>query len=448
MVALREGYAQSNYFRDTLHYTQNTAVGVGYVRVQKTMDASQGQDQDQELTVSVRVRLRKSRHGCRTCKQRKIKCDEARPVCGNCAKRYYDVERCDYLSVPAPRQRRNSRLSKHAIDTSVVQPASGPLPTSLITRPTGVSANHERRQLEMRLMYHYTQFAALELPATYGYSSKKLWLDKVPQMAFESDLLLDSLLTVAAIHMQDLMPEDHKLGIAANHYLDRTLAKHRYSLGCIDKALAEPLFLTAFMLCITSWQFAHRRSLTLATIRGAVWSLVPSNNIVETDHPLLYDIKQDIDKLLEAFHVTTMPADEANACQDTADCVISLYMALVLKMDTTILQRLVFTMAVRMTSRYVCIYYRMQRLSPGPEVAMLEAGQPLALALYARILAVLGFIDHLWWSRGPNNRDFLHYSITGIANMMPLRYSWAMEWPRKVIAGEITLKSQAETHAI
>lgn len=72
---------------------------------------------------------------------------------------------------------------------------------------------------------------------------------------------------------------------------------------------------------------------------------------------------------------------------------------------------------------------------------MLEAGQPLALALYARIIAVLGFIDRLWWSRGcgPNDRDVLYYSINGLANMMPLRCSWAMEWPLKVVAGEITL---------
>ncbi|KAI0532551.1 hypothetical protein GGR58DRAFT_507304 [Xylaria digitata] len=406
----------------------------------------------QQLTVSVRVRLRKSRHGCQTCKRRKIKCDEARPVCGNCAKRYYDIERCDYPSVPSPRQRQNRELPTNVAGIPVSQPD---LPsTSIVTRPTGVSADPTQRQLEMRLMYHYTQFAALELPATYGYTSKELWIDKVPQMAFESDLLLDSLLTVAALHMQDLMPEDHKLGIAVNHYLDRTLAKHRYSLGCIETSLTEPLFLTAFMLCITSWNLAHRRTPTsqtyripsnvFALVRGcctlhrqyerwlsqagydpqAIWSLAPNSSVMQTDHPLLCDIRQDIKKLLETFHVTAMPTDEAIVYKDTADCVVNLYMALALGMDSTILQRLVFTMAVRMKSQYV---------------VMLEAGQPLALALYARILAVLGFIDHLWWSRGSNNRDVLHYSINGISDMMPQQYSWAMEWPLKVVAGEITL---------
>ncbi|GAP83273.2 putative Zn2 Cys6 DNA-binding protein [Rosellinia necatrix] len=410
----------------------------------------------QQLSVTLRARLRKSRHGCQTCKQRKIKCDEARPVCGNCARRYYNLERCDYPSVPVSRQRQNRQLPRNAADASPVQPDSPP-PTSIMTRPTGASANQAQRQLEMRLMYHYTQFAALELPATYGYTSKELWLDKVPQMAFESDILLDSLLTVAALHMQDLMPEDPKLGMAVNHYLDRTLTKHRYSLGCIDKSLAEPLFLTAFMLCITSWQLEHRRSLTsetyripanvFAIVRGccalhrqydgwlaqagydpkAIWSLASSSNVVQTDHPLLRDITEDIEKLLEASHVSDMPADDAEVYRDTAECVLSLYRSLVLKVGSTILQRLVFTMAVRMKSQYV---------------TMLVAGEPLALALYARILTVLGFIDHLWWSRGSsNNRDILHYSINGISNMMPTEWSWAMEWPLKVVSREITLRA-------
>lgn len=182
--------------------------------------------------------------------------------------------------------------------------------------------------------------------------------------------------------MQDLMPEDHKLGIAANHYLGRTLAKHRYSLGYIDKTLTEPLFITAFMLCITSWQLAHRRSQesdtyripsgVFALVRGccalhrqydgylsqagydpqAIWSLAPSNSVIQADHPLLYDVQQDIKKLLEAFHVDTMPTDEASIYRDTADCVVSLYIALALGMESTILQRLVFTMAVRMKPRY------------------------------------------------------------------------------------------------
>lgn len=39
---------------------------------------------------------KKSSDGCVSCKQRKIKCDEAHPVCGNCARHYINIERCEF----------------------------------------------------------------------------------------------------------------------------------------------------------------------------------------------------------------------------------------------------------------------------------------------------------------------------------------------------------------
>ena len=39
----------------------------------------------------------KSRNGCSTCKKRRVKCDEQRPVCGNCTKLKLD---CGYLHEP------------------------------------------------------------------------------------------------------------------------------------------------------------------------------------------------------------------------------------------------------------------------------------------------------------------------------------------------------------
>ncbi|KAL4877397.1 hypothetical protein BJY04DRAFT_128669 [Aspergillus karnatakaensis] len=38
---------------------------------------------------------KKSRHGCKACKARRVKCDEIRPVCGNCSQR---EEPCEYVT--------------------------------------------------------------------------------------------------------------------------------------------------------------------------------------------------------------------------------------------------------------------------------------------------------------------------------------------------------------
>ncbi|EPE27424.1 Zn2/Cys6 DNA-binding protein [Glarea lozoyensis ATCC 20868] len=41
---------------------------------------------------------RKSRTGCTICKERRMKCDEVRPVCSNCSRKFTDPEPCDYRS--------------------------------------------------------------------------------------------------------------------------------------------------------------------------------------------------------------------------------------------------------------------------------------------------------------------------------------------------------------
>ncbi|KUJ17158.1 uncharacterized protein LY89DRAFT_72922 [Mollisia scopiformis] len=46
---------------------------------------------------------KKSKQGCRTCKTRKVKCDEQRPVCGNCNIYYSSrIQKCDYGNAPNP----------------------------------------------------------------------------------------------------------------------------------------------------------------------------------------------------------------------------------------------------------------------------------------------------------------------------------------------------------
>ncbi|KAH8657613.1 hypothetical protein BGZ60DRAFT_531765 [Tricladium varicosporioides] len=46
----------------------------------------------------VRRHHKKSRTGCRACKERRVKCDEKKPVCGKCAIHFSNLTKCDYGS--------------------------------------------------------------------------------------------------------------------------------------------------------------------------------------------------------------------------------------------------------------------------------------------------------------------------------------------------------------
>ncbi|KAL3459782.1 hypothetical protein BJX64DRAFT_301071 [Aspergillus heterothallicus] len=75
---------------------------------------------------------RKSRHGCKACKQRRVKCDEARPVCSNCSQR---EETCEYVAEASliwasdePRQR--TRRRKQAPEESSLDTSGAPSPNA------------------------------------------------------------------------------------------------------------------------------------------------------------------------------------------------------------------------------------------------------------------------------------------------------------------------------
>lgn len=62
---------------------------------------------------------------------------------------------------------------------------------------------------------------------------------------------------------------------------------------------------------------------------------------------------------------------------------------------------------------------------------------PRALALLARNLSLLKVVDNIWWLHGTGqSQQVAHHALTGIQNLMPPEWAWAMEWPLQIVAGE------------
>ncbi|KAF5240084.1 hypothetical protein FANTH_9707 [Fusarium anthophilum] len=105
----------------------------------------------------------KSRTGCRTCRSRKVKCDEERPSCRKCLMRSLQ---CDYLDAdirPKPK-------------------ADGP-----------------KSLLDVELMHHFTISTAVTLAPDA--IVRDLWRTDIPQMGFATDYVLDGITALAALHL-------------------------------------------------------------------------------------------------------------------------------------------------------------------------------------------------------------------------------------------------------
>jgi hypothetical protein len=211
---------------------------------------------------------KKSRAGCRRCKNRKIKCDEVHPRCGNCVKHgvLCDFENPDIVEdLTTPTADESPLMSSppgfNAPLTPSIQgtPAPPPPLSPLTTIPTphvslgSLTPSQVDRLMELRIMHHYTTETSKTLLINSPVA-EEIWQIKVPQMALSGKTYLaNAILSIAALHLRSLHPEDKSIIRASHAYAAVTFADYR---GTLDRGIttdnAEALFLTASLLAIHS----------------------------------------------------------------------------------------------------------------------------------------------------------------------------------------------------
>ncbi|KUJ13479.1 uncharacterized protein LY89DRAFT_158747 [Mollisia scopiformis] len=191
------------------------------------------------MTSSLRKTRRthqKSRAGCFECKYRKVKCNEARPVCSGCTK--WEV-RCEY-----PCARKSESKIKHQKNMAILRrqlsassdreltyegngsPTSGnsllPVPAyePQLNKPIGYFDVND-----MHLWHHFIKSTASTL-----YNP---WLTELPHEALHCDYLMHGILATSAVHLAHLHSDQKdKYNLLACQHQD-------LALGPFQKAFAE-----------------------------------------------------------------------------------------------------------------------------------------------------------------------------------------------------------------
>ncbi|KAB8293898.1 hypothetical protein EYC80_009374 [Monilinia laxa] len=212
---------------------------------------------------------KKSRYGCKSCKTRRLKCDESKPTCANCMRNGIS---CEYLFLPSNRLTSSAflanklplppkaiitRLNTHfsrSIDVPR-NPLSFSFPTSTSSAP---DAN---KLLEFRLFQHFVDITDVSQP--FSVCNVSLWSI---QLACRHRSVMDALLGVSAFHLRSsfssssspfpssTLPEsklEREVIRASHHYMGRAIATHRKLVmeeGITEKTgdavLASCLFIT------------------------------------------------------------------------------------------------------------------------------------------------------------------------------------------------------------
>ncbi|KAJ5920062.1 hypothetical protein N7516_010920 [Penicillium verrucosum] len=157
---------------------------------------------------------KKSRNGCNQCKERRVKCDETRPLCSVCTTRELP---CIY-STPYPQ--RNS--------TAEASPNPEPKPSA---KPDSGSSKYDARHL---LLMH--KFSTETYKSICGdQSDMEDWQVLIPKLAFEHEFLLHGIFSLAALHMAATTADSEQV----LSYLDTAMECNELAFAPFREALAR-----------------------------------------------------------------------------------------------------------------------------------------------------------------------------------------------------------------
>ncbi|KAF2810521.1 uncharacterized protein BDZ99DRAFT_508916 [Mytilinidion resinicola] len=204
---------------------------------------------------STRIPHTKSRNGCKSCKQKRIKCDESKPVCAQCAHRKIS---CEYPQAEPPNEQLEtpSPRLEHSISRELAR-------TKLLdfmkesSMPCDQLANPKYKRIHaVELLDHW-------FDADYPWIGTTEVQNTMQKHGFNLGLgapcLLHGILAFAACHLNYLQPGNLKYEIASTIHYNRSLALYSNQISThVGADNADQLFGTWFLLGpMTFWNLSR-----------------------------------------------------------------------------------------------------------------------------------------------------------------------------------------------
>ncbi|KAI1418548.1 hypothetical protein F5Y13DRAFT_184190 [Hypoxylon sp. FL1857] len=414
----------------------------------------------------------KSRAGCRNCKQRRVKCDELKPICGNCQR--FSIP-CDFTPIPACSEQREPLLinaptgrkrGRPRKDWSAISRDAGPRggaregsettasspDLSLIKRSSSLQLTVD----ELELLHHYLTDAQL------SQGDKVLWQVKVPRLAFTHHCALHLLLAISALHLVRLEPSrsehfkkladaHHSIGIRQATDLFPQLSKDNCSALYVAAALAcccsfaqEPSpgnllvvadgcevpwldLLRGVRLIVENIGLEHVFSGVLAPFPPPQPEDPPPTDALEVE---FVPWEEPLSKLSDL--VSTAPTSTHEVYNSTLGCLSWCFLE---TFGTCV------TPKSEIIGKFEVIIAWMYRLED-QFVDLLREKQPTALIILAYFAILLSTLEYCWFLEG----WAVHIS-QGIAGVLEPSYQQWLQWPSEQIEKLLRILKAKDLHA-
>ncbi|RPA98429.1 hypothetical protein L873DRAFT_1740733 [Choiromyces venosus 120613-1] len=394
----------------------------------------------------------KSRNGCMTCRRRRVKCDEIRPICTNCTRRELDCVYAAYCPPASIKPRRNGSTSTSS--SSVPIPLAGlarQLDAILLGIPPRSPSSLPNilissKDLDNLSLLHQFTIRTHKSFTNDGEYVKEIWRTKIPVIALQNDFAMHALLATTALHSSHTADTSSPAAsryqiIAARHY-DRALSSLRTAILKRSSQNAEALFAASALIAI--YAFACRtapnetpRILTwIPLLRGITaitrewWPRVEQGDLSPIVDKCIRKSIEDGDFLTlpaNIFHLY-LPTPTPNIPPDQDELVDSTSSD-IYKQAIDALRKVwnhFWTMGYQISSAFQWLV-----VLPEEFISLLREWRPRALVIFCHFLCMVKKLDGFWWIRGRAQEAFLRIERElGVA----WRERW-LEWPREIIFG-------------
>jgi hypothetical protein len=337
--------------------------------------------------------------------------------------------------------------------------ALGPIQQPMPYNPSGIEERN--RILELRLLHHYTKTTckAQTLSAMIPLLCHPMWEIDIPQMAFNNDIVLNALLGISAVNLFALNPEDQGLVRVSRSYMDKALSKYRATIVDVCPNNAEPLLVAACLIAHFTWLMAHSKDLKkepykidLQTYQMCIGirTLVAQTKpwLDKYQWPHIYNIpapfpevysRRFIESALQDMNLLSSVFSDKGIFGEDSE----VYAAVASDLTTTyyMLARKTFDM-VTVEQQAVTFLHRL----PPRYAELLEQEDPIAMTLLARNMAMFVFMEEssAWWIHGSGPNRIPYKAVWGIHGLIPIKWLWTLDFPKKIILKEITLGPDEE----
>ncbi|ESK85619.1 c6 zinc finger protein [Moniliophthora roreri MCA 2997] len=225
----------------------------------------------------------KSKNGCLTCRRRRIKCDEAEPICRNCHRR-------ELVCVQRPKIERKQQ------ESTLYKPLTTPLPSSFTIDATSLQVFH-----------HYMTVTAPSLCTDPIYVAAST--SPLPRLLFSNPVCMHATLAFTALHLGRLY--ELSSSPSSQNWVARASAHRKAAIGLFLSPSLNPdvHFMTIRSLLfytvsssLSSPSSSPESIFSLVTLLHNVWS--PLKQFIYAD-PWLKDVSCHFRRLVSAAALTT-----------------------------------------------------------------------------------------------------------------------------------------------